>query len=107
MKYPAPGLEGGGEGSRGEVLLNGERLERFVPIPWHPGDEIVLRVPGGGGFGEPRQRERERVLDDVALGLVSLEAAREVYGLEAAEVDPEALRLEAIRRYLRPAETNG
>jgi N-methylhydantoinase B len=106
MKFPAPGLEQGGAGARGEVLLNGERLERFVPIPWHPGDEIVLRVPGGGGFGPPRERERERVLEDVALGLVSIEAAREIYGLEL-DVDPEALRLEAVRRYFGTAESRG
>ena len=104
MKFPAPGLEEGGEGSPGEVLLNGERLERFVPIPWHPGDLITLRVPGGGGFGDPRQRERERILEDVALGLVTTEAAREVYGLDI-DVDPDTLRLDAIREHVaRQAE---
>jgi N-methylhydantoinase B/oxoprolinase/acetone carboxylase alpha subunit len=96
MKFPAPGLDGGGDGAKGEVLLNGKRLERFVPIPWHPGDEILLRVPGGGGFGPPREREHERVLEDVANGLVSIEAARDVYGIEL-DLDPEQIRLDAIR----------
>jgi N-methylhydantoinase B len=100
MKYPALGLADGGLGMPGKVLLNGVKVERFTPISWKPGDEIVLQVPGGGGFGDPRQREPERIYEDVALGLVSLEAARQVYGL-SLETDPEQLRLEAIRYFTR------
>ncbi len=47
-------------------------------------------MPGGGGFGAPRARDPARVAADVADGLVSREAAREVYGVvvtEAGEVD--------------------
>jgi N-methylhydantoinase B len=82
MKFPALGLAEGQFGAPGEVLLNGHKVERFTPISWQPGDEIILRVPGGGGFGDPRQREPERVREDVRLGYVSLQAAREIYGLE-------------------------
>jgi N-methylhydantoinase B len=98
MKYPALGLAEGGLGMPGDVLLNGVKVERFTPIRWNPGDEIVLRVPGGGGFGDPRQREPECVREDVRQGLVSLAVAREVYGLEI-ETTPEQIRLEAMRRY--------
>jgi N-methylhydantoinase B len=101
MKYPALGLEGGGLGAPGDVILNGEKITRFTPIQWRPGDEVVLVVPGGGGFGDPRQREPEHVREDVLLGLVSLEAAREIYGLEI-DSTPEQVRLEAIRRYAVP-----
>ena len=47
-------------------------------------------MPGGGGFGAPRQRDPARVAADVADELVSREAAREVYGVvvtEDGEVD--------------------
>lgn len=99
LKFPAPGLDGGGDGMRGLVEHNGERLERFRPIPWNPGDELVLVVPGGGGFGDPRERERDRVLRDVALGLVSSQQAREVYGQE--DVPSEAsLRHQAMRDHV-------
>jgi N-methylhydantoinase B len=100
MKFPAPGLEGGLEGAPGNVLLNGKKVERFVPLPWKFGDEVVLTVPGGGGFGNPKEREREKVIEDVALGLVSVKAAQNIYGLEGT-LDPEQLRLEAIRQAIQ------
>jgi N-methylhydantoinase B len=40
----------------------------------------VLTVPGGGGFGDPRERPREAVREDVRNGLVSARAARAIYG---------------------------
>jgi N-methylhydantoinase B/oxoprolinase/acetone carboxylase alpha subunit len=78
------------------VILNGVKVTRFTPIAWQPGDEVVLRVPGGAGFGDPRAREPERVHEDVVRGYVSLEAARTVYGLDI-QVDPAEMRLAAIR----------
>ncbi|MCZ7567121.1 MAG: hydantoinase B/oxoprolinase family protein [Ardenticatenaceae bacterium] len=82
LKFPAPGLDGGLPGQVGEVWLNGERLERFPPLEFRPGDMCVIRVPGGGGFGPPREREPERVQRDVELGLVTQEAARQIYAVE-------------------------
>jgi N-methylhydantoinase B len=97
MKFPAAGLHGGAEGALGDVTLNGSKVERFVPLDWHPGDEVTLIVPGGGGFGDPRERQAEQVLNDVALGLVSVEAATETYG-HAEPIDEQALKLEALRQ---------
>ncbi len=42
-----------------------------------PGERLRLELPGGGGFGDPKEREREKVLRDVRDGLVSPEAAGE------------------------------
>lgn len=103
MKYPAPGLDGGDFGAPGNVHLKSNgvvtRVERFIPIRWNPGEEVILQIPGGGGYGDPKARERERVHEDVALGYVSAQAAREIYGLEITQ-SPEELKLEAIRRYV-------
>ena len=58
MKFPAPGLNGGGLGAPGDVILNGVKVTRFTPIAWQPGDEVILRVPGGAGFGDPQTASR-------------------------------------------------
>ena len=44
------------------------------------GDLLVLELPGGGGFGKPKDRDRAALVADIAAGLVSVEAARRDYG---------------------------
>jgi N-methylhydantoinase B len=39
-------------------------------------------LPGGGGMGDPKQRDPELVKRDVADGLITRQAARETYGVE-------------------------
>lgn len=92
IRFPAPGLFGGHPGAKGEVLINGERMERFPPFELRPGDVCVIRVPGGGGYGDPREREPQRVKTDVAMGFVSPYAAEEVYGLQVADGDQQAFQ---------------
>ncbi len=45
------------------------------------GDRIVFRTAGGGGWGDPLEREPKKVRDDAARGLLGIEAAREHYGV--------------------------
>ena len=40
-----------------------------------------LELPGGGGFGDPRERDPQRVLDDVLDGLITVEDAKRDYGV--------------------------
>ena len=69
-----------------------------------PGDRIVFRTAGGGGWGDPLEREPERVRADVLRRLLSAEAAERDYGVvlagEAQAIDLAAseARREAIRR---------
>jgi N-methylhydantoinase B len=49
--------------------------------PLRAGDVLMLLVCGGGGYGDPLDREPERVAADVAEGHVSAEAARDLYGV--------------------------
>lgn len=44
-----------------------------------PGDVVVSEAAGGGGYGDPRQRDRAKVAKDVKEGLVSERAARDIY----------------------------
>ena len=45
-----------------------------------PGDILTLRYAGGGGYGDPAERDSSAVEDDLKNGLVTEEAARDVYG---------------------------
>jgi N-methylhydantoinase B len=77
------GRFGGGDGANGWVGLddaNGTvlRTKGFQVIP--KGRHLLLLLPGGGGMGDPKQRDAEWVARDVADGLVSEEAARRLYG---------------------------
>ena len=45
------------------------------------GDRVHVRTPGGGGYGEPFERDPNLVLEDVRLGRYSIEEARELFGV--------------------------
>ena len=77
-----PGLAGGEPGRTGEVRFNGEVIERFPILPFAPGDEVELRMPGGAGFGDAAERERPRIEHDVEAGFVTPGAARHAYGFD-------------------------
>lgn len=53
-----------------------------------PGDWIEVRTPGGGGWGDPREREPARVARDVARGYLTTEEAVRDYGFEASPKEP-------------------
>lgn len=78
-KIPAPGFAGGHDGALGAVMLNGKPINPKETVIVQPGDVIALNTPGGAGYGEPQQRERERVSVDVATGMVSEKLAHDVY----------------------------
>ena len=46
-----------------------------------PGERVLSRTGGGGGYGSPLTRDPEAVADDVREGWVSLERARSEYGV--------------------------
>jgi N-methylhydantoinase B len=81
-KHPAPGLAGGGSGTAGAYrLLGGDDLPIKRVVPLRPSDAVELRLPGGGGYGPPALRDPESVVSDVVEGYVSIEQARELYGV--------------------------
>jgi N-methylhydantoinase B len=53
---------------------------KFANITFEPGDRIKLTAPGGGGYGNPAERDPAAVAEDVAEGYVSHAAAKEIYG---------------------------
>ena len=50
-----------------------------------PGQRFTMRDAGGGGFGDPANRPRAKVLADLEEGLITAGTAREVYGLGAED----------------------
>lgn len=87
--HPAEGLQGGRPGSPVSLnLLNREAaLPRKGRTMLRPGDVIQLCYAGGGGYGDPTERERAAVMRDLRDGLVTPEVARSVYDLSDAEVE--------------------
>ncbi|MGH7126827.1 MAG: hydantoinase B/oxoprolinase family protein, partial [Stellaceae bacterium] len=82
VKNPARGRNGGGKGAPGSVELASGRPIRPKGRQTVPAkDTIRLGLPGGGGFGNPREREPARVLDDVLDGLITREEAERDYGV--------------------------
>ena len=81
-RSPARGFAGGGNGAVGEVLLSdGSRPHPKGKYELQPGQTVTLRLPGGGGYFSPRARDPFLVLNDVRQGRVSLDAARDEYGV--------------------------
>jgi N-methylhydantoinase B len=84
VRHPARGRDGGGAGARGAVSLRSGRPIRpkgRQTVP--PRDAIRLELPGGGGVGDPRTRDPQRVLEDVLDGFISAQDARRDYGVDA------------------------
>jgi N-methylhydantoinase B len=81
---PAVGREGGLSGALGAISVREEKPfekpQREVVVA---GDKVCFSQPGGGGFGDPKERARESVLRDVELGYVSKESAKAIYGISS------------------------
>ena len=56
---------------------------KFTNVTLRRGDVVRYRTPGGGGFGDPADRDPERLAEDVREGYVTSEAAAREYGAEA------------------------
>ncbi|MFO0997009.1 MAG: hydantoinase B/oxoprolinase family protein [Alphaproteobacteria bacterium] len=83
VRHPAQGLSGGQPGAPSRVVWNGR--EDGFPLKGKSkiaaGDRLRVRYPGGGGYGDPRKRDRDAVRADLAAGVISEAEAREIYGL--------------------------
>lgn len=85
-KFAPWGLFGGGSGASSKYILNpdgeAKELPSKITLKLKPGDVVSYRTPGGGGYGPVSERKPEAVIEDVKLGKVTEERAREVYGEE-------------------------
>ena len=83
VNHPPRGRDGGRPGRTGRIYLKSGAAEfkgkgrQVIPR----GDRLVLEMPGGGGLGDPLDRDPERVAEDVRNGFVSVERAQVDYGV--------------------------
>ena len=80
VKNPARGRNGGKSGANGSVELeSGIQLKgmgrQVIPV----GDRLIINMPGGGGFGDPKERDHREISADLKLGLISQEVAEREY----------------------------
>jgi N-methylhydantoinase B len=87
---PPSGTRGGQPGARADQWVRRPdgtvtRLELWGRRLFTDGETLISRCCGGGGYGDPLDREPERVIADVREGYVSRERSRDVYGVEIDE----------------------
>ena len=95
-KFAPWGLCGGQPGSAANFLYRSKGTEefksfvdvfgvasptKFANVPLHRGDSVRLLAPGGGGYGDPLERSPDMVLEDAREELVSVDSARDTYGV--------------------------
>jgi N-methylhydantoinase B len=114
-KYPMPGIAGGmpGAPNRLELKIGGAREEAGETarlVPHEAGEAIAYHYGGGGGWGDPLDRDPAKVLDDVLDEYVSVRSAYEDYGvvltgslkgLDLAVDEESTMRRRARLRHLR------
>ncbi len=110
------GLAGGTNGGPNILRLQrkGDKEEtelgmHAMGITLQPGDHVIYRSNGGGGFGSPLTRDPAMVMADIEAGWLTAEKAKNVYGVVIATDDPKkidftataARRAELARRAVR------
>ena len=96
-KVPAWGLEHGRSGALGATLYRAANSQswqtvcqafgkvspsKYSNVHIRPGDRVCVASPGGGGYGDPGQRDPVLIAEDVREGYVSRATAARLYGFE-------------------------
>lgn len=84
------GLSGGDPGATGGAVLNpDDDPEELAPKSTHelpPGSVVSVRTPGGGGYGDPSDRDAGALVRDLRLGKITSERLRSVYGIDPTDL---------------------
>ncbi|HEY4171348.1 MAG TPA: hydantoinase B/oxoprolinase family protein, partial [Reyranella sp.] len=102
---PPWGINGGLHGGTSSkwLLKAGETTPERIPskidnLKVKPGDRVVFKTAGSGGWGDPLERDAEAVARDVRYGLVSREQAEEAYGVMLSAENTVEVAATATRR---------
>jgi N-methylhydantoinase B len=89
--YPPRGIFGGKDGSLAQFLKNNENADPSGLTFCDPGDGISFVSAGGGGYGDPFERDPLAVQKDVQYEYVSIESAKQDYKVI---IEPDSLKLD-------------
>jgi len=103
FRFQPRGFLGGAPGATGDCWLDPDtprarRLGKINSVTLQPGEVLSVRTPGGGGWGNPFERDPAAVLADVRNGLVSPEAARREYGVAIVDGELDVPATKDLRR---------
>jgi N-methylhydantoinase B len=103
LEHPAQGVAGGAAGTPSSVQVNSKPVHPKRTLQLMPGDVYSVSCAGGGGYGDPTERDPAAVLKDVQGGYVSSATAYDVYGvaLSSDGTSVAAVETDAKRRQLR------
>lgn len=106
------GLKGGKPGKLGEVIVNagtaGEQsIGKIRVLQMDRGDVVTIISPAGGGFGNPLDRDPALVVKDVTMELLSLDVARDVYGVVITDDAVDQPATEVLRGGMRSRGESG
>ena len=79
--YPPGGIFNGKDGSKAQFLKNSQNADPSGLTFCDPGDRISFISAGGGGYGDPLERDPKDVERDVQYGYISIEKAKQDYGV--------------------------
>ena len=92
--FPIWGVDGGGPGASQDVVVDEDGPDENIVgvfganVPVLEDQTFVIYTGGGGGYGDPLERDPELVLHDVTEELLTVEQARERYGVVINAIDP-------------------
>ena len=91
--HPARGRGGGRPGAAGRVSLSsGEVLPPKGRTSVSSGQRVILEMPGGGGRGQPEERDTSMIQEDLKNGFISVEKAKSEYGVTVSNSDSLVVR---------------
>jgi N-methylhydantoinase B len=101
-KTPHWGVDGGKAGLRNYAVVHSRQKGEFevlktTGIGMDAGDSVTGIAGGGGGYGDPLERDVEAVQDDIIKGYISIRSAEKDYGVV---IDPNSFKvdIEATRQ---------
>ena len=82
FRLPPDGLFGGRPGAKAQFLVNGKSGNPYGLTRLRAGDTVVMDAAGGGGYGDPAERDAEALARDIAEGRVTQGATASSYALK-------------------------